>query len=366
MPLRDAHNRTIRDLRISLTDRCNFRCFYCLPNGEPPLARKDTILTFEEIVYISGIFVELGIEKIRLTGGEPLLRKDVEKLVERLAELKVQSSKFEAQSQIEEVSHLKNAIQNIQIENRKSKIENPKLLDLALTTNGFSLKERAVNLRNLGLDRVTISLDSLDRENFRNITGVDKLTEVLEAIAAAKSAGFAPIKINAVIVRGRNDHEIVELARFARQQAISMRYIEFMPLDSGHEWHKNQVVPGREIHEKISEVFLLVLKEKSRGAETAWKYAFADGAAGEIGIIAPVTEMFCGACSRIRLTADGQIRTCLFSTAEHNLRDVVRSGASRAEIIEFIESVVMKKEARHTINDAKFAPASRSMSFIGG
>ena len=341
MPLlRDAHNRIIRDLRISLTDRCNFRCFYCLPNGEPPLARKETILTFEEIVYISEIFVELGIEKLRLTGGEPLLRRDVEKLVGELAKLKVQSP--------------------------KSKVQNPKLLDLALTTNGFSLKERAANLKNLGLDRVTISLDSLDRENFKDITGVDKLGEVLEAIAAARRAEFAPIKINAVIVRGRNDHEVVELARFARENALSMRFIEFMPLDSGHVWKREQVVSGKEIRDQINRIFPLVLKETSRGAETAWKFAFADGAPGEIGIIAPVTEMFCGACSRIRLTADGQIRTCLFSTREHNLRDVVRSGANRAEIVEFIRNVVLQKEARHSINDAQFAPASRSMSFIGG
>ncbi|HLM61711.1 MAG TPA: hypothetical protein VK308_12970, partial [Pyrinomonadaceae bacterium] len=153
---------------------------------------------------------------------------------------------------------------------------------------------------------------------------------------------------------------------FARETGVKMRFIEFMPLDSGHEWNKSQVVSGKEIFEKINAVFPLKLKEKSRGAETAWKYDFADGAAGEIGVIAPVTEMFCGACSRIRLTADGQIRTCLFSTVEHNLRDVVRGGASRAEIVEFIQSVVLKKEARHSINDANFAPASRSMSFIGG
>jgi len=340
MFLRDAHNRIIRDLRVSLTDRCNFRCFYCLPNGEPPMARKETILTFEEIVEICEIFVSLGIEKIRLTGGEPLLRRDVESLVEKLALLKVQSP--------------------------KSKVQSPKLTDLALTTNGFSLKERAENLKKLGLDRVTISLDSLKRDNFLDITGVDKLEEVLEAIEAAKRADFSPIKINAVIVRGRNDDEIVELARFARTQEISMRFIEFMPLDSGHEWKREQVVSGKEIRERINEVFPLRLKESSRGAETAWKFAFADGAKGEIGIIAPVTEMFCGACSRIRLTADGQIRTCLFSTEEHNLRDVLRSGATRAEIVEFIQNVVLKKEASHSINDRDFAPASRSMSFIGG
>ncbi len=371
MLLRDAHNRIIRDLRVSLTDRCNFRCFYCLPNGEPPMARKDTILTFEEIARICEIFVSLGIEKIRLTGGEPLLRRDVEKLVEKIAKLKNPDSVFQiADSNTK--SLLKSAISNFKLQTEvrnsdpKSQIPNPKLKDLALTTNGFSLKERAENLKNLGLDRVTISLDSLDRTNFLDITGVDKLAEVLEAIEAAKRAGFAPIKINSVIVLGRNDHEIVDLAAFAREQEISMRYIEFMPLDSGHEWKREQVVSGKEIYQTINARFPLELKEKSRGAETAWKYKFKDGAKGEIGIIAPVTEMFCGACSRIRLTADGQIRTCLFSTDEHNLRDVLRSGATRTEIIEFIQAVVLKKEASHSINQQDFAPASRSMSFIGG
>ncbi len=369
MHLRDAHNRIIRDLRVSLTDRCNFRCFYCLPNGEPSLARKDTILTFEEIAEICKIFVQLGIEKIRLTGGEPLLRRDVEKLVGKIAKLKVSNSRFQIPDSNAETP-LKSAISDFKFQisktNPQSRILNPKLKDLALTTNGFSLKERAENLKNLGLDRVTISLDSLDRANFLDITGVDKLTEVLEAIEAAKRAGFAPIKINSVIVRGRNDHEIIDLAAFAREREISMRYIEFMPLDSGHEWKREQVVSGKEVFSKINERFPLELKEKSRGAETAWKYKFKDGAKGEIGIIAPVTEMFCGACSRIRLTADGQIRTCLFSTAEHNLRDVLRSGATRAEIVEFIQNVVLKKEASHSINKQDFAPASRSMSFIGG
>jgi cyclic pyranopterin phosphate synthase len=328
--LRDAHNRIIRDLRVSLTDRCNFRCFYCLPNGEPPLARKDEILTFEELEYICEIFVSLGIEKIRLTGGEPLLRKDVEILVEKLSRFK------------------------------------PELKDLALTTNGHSLPERAANLKRLGLDRVTISLDSLQPEKFRRITGVDKLENVLAAIEAAQTAGLNPVRVNAVIVRGWNDDEIVDLASFARENALSMRFIEFMPLDAGHEWQREQVVSGREIRDKINAVFPLVLKQKSRGAETAWKFAFSDDAGGEIGIIAPVTEPFCGACSRIRLTADGQIRTCLFSTNEYNLRDVVRRAASRDEVVEFIQNAVYKKEPRHLINDERFAPASRSMSFIGG
>lgn len=330
MALKDAYNRTIRDLRVSLTDRCNFRCFYCLPNGEPALARKDTILTFEEIEYISEIFISLGIEKIRLTGGEPLVRKDVPKLVERLAKLK------------------------------------PQLKDLALTTNGFDFPRKAAELKQAGIDRVTLSLDSLKRDRFLEITGVDALDRTFEAITTAKEFGFEPVKINAVIVRGRNDDELVDFARFARDAGVSMRFIEFMPLDSGHEWSSDMVVSGREIFERIDAEFPLEKKHQNRGSETAWKYRFADGAPGEIGIIAPVTEMFCGQCSRIRLTADGQIRTCLFSTIEHNLRDLVRSGANRRAIVEFIEHAVYKKEPRHHINDADFVQPSRTMSFIGG
>jgi len=328
--LSDSYGRTIRDLRISITDRCNFRCFYCLPNGEPPMARKETILSFEEIANIAEVFVDLGIEKIRLTGGEPMLRRDIVTLVEKLSRLK------------------------------------PNLKDLALTTNGHSFAEHAAELKAAGLDRVTISLDSLGRQKFIDITGVDAIHKPLEAIDAAKAHGFEPVKVNAVIVRGRNDDEIVDFSRFARDKGVSFRFIEFMPLDSGHEWSREMVVPGREIRDAIDAVFPLKLKETTRGTGTAWKYEFADGAPGEIGIIAPVTEMFCGQCSRIRLTADGQIRTCLFSTTEHNLRDVLRSGATRAELIDFIQQVALKKEPRHHINDAEFVPASRTMSFIGG
>jgi len=328
--LRDAHNRIIRDLRISVTDRCNFRCFYCLPNGEPPLARKETILTFEEIAYLAEIFVSLGIEKIRLTGGEPMLRRDIESLVAKLGTLK------------------------------------PQLKDLALTTNGFDIPRKAEALRQAGLDRMTISLDTLDTRRFREITGVDNLEEVFEAIEAAKTHGFEPVKINAVVVRGVNDDELADFARFARRHSVDMRFIEYMPLDSGHDWSRDKVVPGRENFEKINEVYPLVLKDATRGSETAWKYRFADGEPGGIGIIAPVTEMFCGACSRIRLTADGQIRTCLFSTIEHDLRDYLRSGATRSELVEYIEHVTLKKEARHHINEPDFTPASRTMSFIGG
>ena len=329
--LRDAYNRPIRDLRVSLTDRCNFRCFYCLPHGEPPIAPKEQMLSYEEIDYVCEIFVSLGIEKLRLTGGEPMLRRDIETIIQKLSLLKSSG-----------------------------------LQDLALTTNGYYLPDRAQSLKDAGLDRVTISLDSLKRDVFKRMTGVDVLDKVLAGIAAAKAAGLEPIKINAVIVRGHNEDEVAEFAAFAREHDVKMRYIEFMPLDSGHEWAREDVVAGKEIRERISERFPLVRVDVARGSDTSARYRFADGAPGEIGIIAPVTEPFCGACSRIRLTADGQIRTCLFSTVEHSLRDVVRSGASRKEIIEYVHSVIMKKEPRHFINDPGFVTPSRTMSFIGG
>ena len=329
--LKDSYNRTIRDLRVSVTDRCNFRCFYCLPHGEPPIAPKEQMLSYEEIEYVCDIFVELGIEKIRLTGGEPMMRRDIETIISKLAVLKAKG-----------------------------------LLDLALTTNGYFLPDRAQSLKEAGLDRITISLDSLKRDVFKQMTGVDVLDRVLSGIEAAKQAGLQPIKINAVIVRGHNEDEVADFAAFAREHDVKMRFIEFMPLDSGHEWAREQVVSGREIRERINDRFPLVPVDAYRGSETSSRYRFADGAPGEIGIIAPVTEPFCGACSRIRLTADGQIRTCLFSTIEHSLRDVVRTGATRPEIIDFIETVVMKKEARHYINDPGFVAPSRTMSFIGG
>ncbi|HEX8492898.1 MAG TPA: GTP 3',8-cyclase MoaA [Pyrinomonadaceae bacterium] len=328
--LKDSYGRAIRDLRVSLTDRCNFRCFYCLPHGEPPIAPREQMLSYEEIEYLGEIFVSLGIEKIRLTGGEPMMRRDIETIIRKLSAFK------------------------------------PRLRDLALTTNGYFLPDRALVLKEAGLDRVTVSLDSLKPEKFKRTTGVDVLPRVLNGIEEAKRAGLTPVKVNAVIVRGHNDVEVVDFAQFARENSIQMRFIEFMPLDSGHDWSREDVVPGREIFRRINERFPLVPVAAGRGSETSARYRFADNAPGEIGIIAPVTEPFCGACSRIRLTADGQLRTCLFSTVEHSLRDVLRSGATRAEIIEYIESIVMKKEARHYINDPEFMQPARTMSFIGG
>jgi cyclic pyranopterin phosphate synthase len=314
---------------VSVTDRCNFRCFYCLPHGEPPAAPKEQMLTYEEIEYAVEVFASLGIEKVRLTGGEPMLRRDIESLVAKL-------------SRIEGVE------------------------DLALTTNAFNLAERAAGLKAAGLDRVTISLDSLRPEVFRRMTGVDVLGRVLEGVRAARRVGLTPIKVNAVIVRGHNDEEVVDMAAFAREHGLVMRFIEYMPLDSGHGWAREQVVSGAEIRAAINERFLLVALRGERGSETATRYRFADGAPGEIGIIAPVTEPFCGACSRIRLTADGQIRTCLFSKVEHSLRDVIRSGATRAEVADYIRGVVLRKEPRHFINETYFQQPARTMSLIGG
>ena len=288
------------------------------------------MLSYEEIEYVSEIFVALGIEKIRLTGGEPMLRRDIETVIGKIAALK------------------------------------PRLHDLALTTNGYFLPERAQSLRDAGLDRITISIDSLKRDTFRRMTGVDVLERVLAGLEAAQRAGLTPVKVNAVIVRGHNEDEVADFAAFARQHDVRMRFIEFMPLDSGHEWSREMVVSGREIRERIDERYPLTPLAVRRGSETSSRFRFADGAPGEIGIIAPVTEPFCGACSRIRLTADGQIRTCLFSTIEHSLRDVVRNGATRKEIIQYIEGVVLRKEPRHFINDTTFMQPARTMSFIGG
>jgi cyclic pyranopterin phosphate synthase len=369
--LNDSYGRAIRDLRLSLTDRCNFRCFYCLPHGEPPIAPKEQMLSYEEIEYVCAIFVELGIEKIRLTGGEPMMRRDIETIIQKLARLKTPGAATSDGARSDKLQFVDNAREkSLPSVDDKLKFVGPRgfvgLRDLALTTNGYFLPDRAEGLKEAGLDRITISLDSLKRDVFKQMTGVDVLDRVLQGIEAAKQAGLQPIKINAVIVRGHNEDEVADFAAFAREHDVKMRFIEFMPLDSGHDWSRDDVVSGREIRERIDERFPLLPIDVVRGSETSSRYRFADGAPGEIGIIAPVTEAFCGACSRIRLTADGQIRTCLFSTVEHSLREVIRSGATRAEVIEYIEGVVMKKEPRHYINDPAFVAPSRSMSFIGG
>src|SRR4051812_41750769 len=242
--LKDSYNRPIRDLRVSLTDRCNFRCFYCLPHGEPPIAPKEQMLSYEEIEYVCDIFVSLGIEKIRLTGGEPMMRRDIETIIQKLSALKVSDKLQVFEGRVKSTNdNLKNVGHGLQ--------------DLALTTNGYFLPDRAQALKDAGLDRITISLDSLKPETFKQMTGVDVLDRVLQGIEAAKQAGLEPIKINAVIVRGHNEDEVADFAAFAREHDVKMRFIEFMPLDSGHDWSPEDVVSGREIRDRINERFPL-------------------------------------------------------------------------------------------------------------
>ncbi|MEW6130862.1 MAG: GTP 3',8-cyclase MoaA [Acidobacteriota bacterium] len=327
--LQDKFGRVIRDLRISVTDKCNFRCFYCIPDEDVVWKRRQDILTYEEIILIAEIAVSLGVEKLRLTGGEPLLRKDIEFLIERLA-----------------------------------KIEGVK--DLALTTNADGLKERAKSLRDAGLSRLTISCDSLKPEVFKQITRRDALQSVLDGIEGAMAAGFAPPKINCVVIRGMNETEVADFADFARQTGVAMRFIEYMPLDNAHQWDRTMMVSGREILERIEARHKLVPIKRDNPSETALKYVFADGAKGEIGIIAPVTQAFCGACSRLRLTADGNLRTCLFSMVDHSIRDRIRRDDTRAALAQFMIDTVMKKEAGHRINEPDFIQPPRTMVFIGG
>ena len=344
----DSHGRILRDLRVSVTDRCNFRCLYCLPETEAaqnfyrghwahmpapaPIVQqwmpKTSILSYEEIERVVRVAADLGIQKIRLTGGEPLLRPDVEHLVGLLAKV-------------------------------------AGIADLAMTTNGFLFPQKARSLRAAGLGRVSFSMDSLDRKNFQKITGRDGLDAVLSGIRLAQELGFHPVKVNAVIIRGINDHELESLAGFARERNVFFRFIEFMPLDSARAWAKEMVVSGREILERLQKSFQLKAIPPNNPSETARRWSFADGR-GEIGIIAPVSEPFCGHCNRIRLTADGKIRTCLFSVAEHDLRPLLRDGASDDELGEWLKTIVLGKEARHHIGEPDFVPPPRSMSCIGG
>jgi cyclic pyranopterin phosphate synthase len=345
----DSHGRALRDLRVSVTDRCNFRCLYCLPEteeaanfyqnrfGQPPASaaritrqwsHHAQILTFEEIERVVTLAAGLGIEKVRLTGGEPLLRQQIEKLVEKIARI-------------------------------------PGIRDLALTTNGFYFSRKALALREAGLRRVSFSLDSLDAANFKKITGRDGLASVLESIDFARDLGLHPVKVNAVMIRGINDHEIESLADFALKKGIHFRFIEFMPLDSGRAWHRELVVPGREILQRLQARHALELLAPRHPSETAQRWSLPGGEA-EIGIIAPVSEPFCGHCDRIRLTADGKIRTCLFSMTEHDLKGLLRTGASDEAIRDFLREVVWQKEARHHIGEAEFVQPARTMSCIGG
>jgi len=327
--LKDSYGRAIRDLRISITDRCNFRCFYCMPTEAMEWKPKPEILSYEEIIQLAELFVSLGVNKLRVTGGEPMVRRDLESLIERLA-----------------------------------KIEG--VADLAMTTNAHFLRGRAQALKDAGLQRITISLDSLEPERFALLTGRNELKQVLDGIDAALDAGLAPVKINSVVIRGINDDQAVNFAAFARDKGVHVRFIEFMPLDNGKVWRREMVVPGEETRQRIHAVYPLERVPSDNPSETARRWRFADGAPGEVGFINPVTQPFCGHCSRIRLTADGMIRTCLFSTVEHNLKALLRRGAPVEELLDFISATVEKKEDRHHINDPEFVQPLRTMSCIGG
>jgi len=329
MSLFDKYGREISDLRISVTDRCNYRCVYCRTGTDG--AQFDE-LPIADYLRMSRVFVGLGIKKIRLTGGEPLLRKGLLEMVQELSTWRT-------------------------IEGRP--------LDIAITTNGHLLEELAEPLKRAGLSRATVSMDAVDEEKFTRITRVPTgYKKVRAGIRAAKAAGLGPVKVNCVLLRGFNDDQIVEFGRFAREEGVVVRFIEFMPLEEGRLWTPEVVVPLHEIVERMSALMPLREIEHER-SETARRYTFEDGV-GEIGIIAPVTLPFCGQCSRIRLTSDGKIRTCLFSVREHDLYRAMQDGATDADLARFIERAVEQKEARHHIVEPGFIPASRTMVHIGG
>jgi GTP 3',8-cyclase len=328
--LRDSHGRVIHDLRVSVTDRCNYRCVYCR-TGE--MGAQYPELGIDEYLRLIRLFVGLGIEKVRLTGGEPLLRRGLVELIQELAKMRTLAGEP---------------------------------LDLALTTNGHLLDTLAAPLKAAGLNRATVSMDAVDAPTFERITRVPgSFEKVLGGIRAARDAGLTPLKINCVLLRGFNDGEIEGFARFAREEDVVVRFIEFMPLEEGRLWSPEIVVPLAEIVERIGRVLPLRPLAPREASETARRFTFEDGV-GEIGIIAPVSQAFCGACSRVRLTSDGKIRTCLFSQVEHDLYGHMRAGESDAELSAYVAHTVQGKEARHHIGEPGFLKPSRSMVHIGG
>jgi cyclic pyranopterin phosphate synthase len=327
----DKFGRTITDLRVSITDRCNYKCVYCRTGSE---GAQFAELEIQDYLRMIRVFVSLGIEKVRLTGGEPLLRKDIVSLVARLAELRT----------------------NLTGES----------LDLAITTNGHLLAQMASPLVQAGLSRITVSMDAVDSATFARITRVPgSFEKVLAGVRAAQRAGLGPVKVNCVLLRGFNDDQIIPFARFSRDEGVIVRFIEFMPLEEDRLWTPEVVVPLAEVVEKLNGFRPLVPLAANNPGETARRYTFDDGV-GEIGIIAPVSQAFCGACSRIRLTSDGKIRTCLFSHFDHDLYGVLARGGSDEDLAAFIEKTVETKEARHHIGEPGFLKPSRSMVHIGG
>jgi GTP 3',8-cyclase len=324
----DGHGRPIGDVRISVTDRCNFRCTYCMPAEGLPWLKRDALLTYEEIARLVRILSEMGVHDVRLTGGEPLVRKELWKLVGALSAI-------------------------------------PGVHDLSLTTNGYLLDAQVADLVAAGLRRVNVSLDALAADRFFQLTRRDSLDRVLAGLKAAQAhPELRPIKVNAVALRGFTEDEVLRFAEFARAEPYEVRFIEFMPLDADQEWDMDKVLPSAEIKAIIETEYELVPLGRERHG-TARRYRFADGK-GEIGFISPVTEPFCGDCNRIRLTAEGMLRTCLFSMNETDLRAPLREGASDAEVEQIVRDAVWRKELKHHVGEPGFVQPPRSMSRIGG
>ena len=326
-PLVDRYGRVHRDLRISITDRCNLRCVYCMPDEGMTFLAHDQLLTFNEIERVARVAHALGVRSVRLTGGEPLVRRGVTDLVARLVAVG--------------------------------------FTDVALTTNATRLAPMASSLKAAGLSRVNVSCDSLHPERFASIRRRGDLATVLEAMRVAESVGLAPLKLNVVLLRGDNDGEILDFARHARETGRIVRFIEFMPLDAQGQWDRGRLVPGREVFERINEVWPLEPVADPARLAPAERFRFADGR-GEIGLISSVTEPFCGTCDRLRLTADGSIRNCLFSDDEYSLRDRLRDGASDGDVADVLRRAVWAKFPGHAINEPGFLSPRRSMSMIGG
>jgi GTP 3',8-cyclase len=326
MKLIDKLGRQITDVRVSVTDRCNFRCVYCRSaNPENHMPSRD-LLAWDEYERLVRLLIGMGIRKVRVTGGEPLVRPGIEDFIARVKALGA--------------------------------------ADVSMTTNAYLLAGRSERLAAAGMDRINISLDSLDRDKFERVTRTRTFDQVIAGIDAAQASRMRPVKVNAVLVRGLNDDEVEAFAAFARDRDLIMRFIEFMPLDADRVWTRDLVVPAAEVYQRIAARWPLVPIARER-SETARKYRFADGR-GEIGLIASVTEPFCGACSRLRLTADGKLRTCLFSREDYDLKPFLRGGASDDELSQAIVSIVMNKEPGHRINEPDFVAPSRTMVSIGG
>jgi cyclic pyranopterin phosphate synthase len=356
--LHDKFGRAITDLRISITDRCNYKCVYCRTGNEGALYGD---LPFSDYLRMARVLVGMGVTKVRLTGGEPLLRSGVVNFVRELSQLRPQRLEPRPDNGCNGAAK----VAPLQGAPGCGSFAAGERLDIALTTNGHLLADLAQPLKDAGLNRVTVSMDAVDPDRFARITRVPGgYDHVLAGIRAARRAGLWPLKVNCVLMRGFNEDQIIPFGMFAREEGVIVRFIEFMPLEEGRTWSPSTVVTLDEILARMAEYRPLVEIPHAH-SETARRYRFDDGI-GEIGIIAPVSHPFCGHCSRIRITSDGKIRTCLFSVWDHDLHAQMRCGASDDELADFVRGVVAKKEERHHIGEADFVPASRTMVHIGG